>query len=585
MDHYSLEGDFRNWNAPEWELISEADGTGLLTVKLQAVAGGAPEPFSLEFLFPRRGAVGRWSPVADQSVKYLAPDWNGAFETGLVSCQPTVCFFSGNGANCAAFALSEVRRRLKITAGVRGDGMLRCRIDFFTQPEAPLEEYCVAMRIDRRELPFHQVLREMAEWYAAQPEFHSPAPPEAAQEPVFSSWYAYQQEIFDRRLEAECVLARAAGMTTLIIDDGWQTDRGGGGYAYCGDWQVAIRRFPEMKRHVEQVHALGMRCLLWYSVPFIGCNSENFQRFRGRYLYCREDLRAWVLDPRFPEVREFLVETYARALREWGLDGFKLDFIDCFDCADKADVVMDTAAGRDCESVPSAVERLLSEITEELRSLRPDVLLEFRQPYWGPAMRRYGNMFRAGDCPHDLISNRLRTVDMRLCCGSAPVHSDMICWSREDTPEQAAAQLLHVLFSVPQISVKLTELPENHRRTLAFWLQFWMENRNTLLHGAFQPEGPQWNYPLISAEDSRCRISVVYASGQTVPVELAAGQRFHLINATEDSRVAVAWSGSSRQGECFNATGEAFGRIVLRPGLQVIPLPVSGMLSLAACRT
>lgn len=136
FDRYSLEGDFRTWAPPKWNLTSEADGTGLLTVEMTAKQPPAPEPFTLEFTFPRRGAVGRWIPAADRATKYLAPDWDGSFETDLSLLQPTVCFFDGDGVNSAAVALSEVGRRLKITAGVRGDGMLRCRIDFFSRPEA-----------------------------------------------------------------------------------------------------------------------------------------------------------------------------------------------------------------------------------------------------------------------------------------------------------------------------------------------------------------------------------------------------------------------------------------------------------------
>lgn len=70
---------------------------------------------------------------------------------------------------------------------------------------------------------------------------------------------------------------------------------------------------------------------------------------------------------------------------------------------------------------------LLEEISTRLRRINPGILLEFRQHYFGPVMRRCGNMFRTGDCPHDLISNRLRTVDMRLLCENSPVHSDMLC--------------------------------------------------------------------------------------------------------------------------------------------------------------
>lgn len=35
-----------------------------------------------------------------------------------------------------------------------------------------------------------------------------------------------------------------------------------------------------------------------------------------------------MLDPRYKEVRDFLSALYKKALLEWDLDGFKLDFID-----------------------------------------------------------------------------------------------------------------------------------------------------------------------------------------------------------------------------------------------------------------
>ena len=34
-----------------------------------------------------------------------------------------------------------------------------------------------------------------------------------------------------------------------------------------------------------------------------------------------------------------------------------------------------------------------------LTKIKTDVLIEFRQSYIGPLMRKYGNLFRAGDCP------------------------------------------------------------------------------------------------------------------------------------------------------------------------------------------
>ena len=53
-------------------------------------------------------------------------------------------------------------------------------------------------------------------------------------------------------------------------------------------------------------------------------------------------------------------------------------------------------------------------------------MIEFRQSYIGPAIRKYGNIFRAGDCPADILSNRIHTIDLRLTSGSTAVHSDML---------------------------------------------------------------------------------------------------------------------------------------------------------------
>jgi len=41
----------------------------------------------------------------------------------------------------------------------------------------------------------------------------------------------------------------------------------------------------------------------------------------------------YVLDPRYPEVRKFYHRiTYVKAIEEWDLDGFKLDFIGRVSC-------------------------------------------------------------------------------------------------------------------------------------------------------------------------------------------------------------------------------------------------------------
>ena len=90
----------------------------------------------------------------------------------------------------------------------------------------------------------------------------------------------------------------------LIVDDGWQTMDDRRGYRYTGDWEPV--RVGDMKSFVDRVHRLDVKFMLWYSLPFIGENAGNYERFRGKYLRYWESQGAWVLDPRYPEVREFI---------------------------------------------------------------------------------------------------------------------------------------------------------------------------------------------------------------------------------------------------------------------------------------
>lgn len=76
--------------------------------------------------------------------------------------------------------------------------------------------------------------------------------------------------------------------------------------------------------------------------------------------------------------------------------------------------------------------RLVKEVRSALVAVKPDVLLEFRQRYTGPAIRQYGNMLRANDCPSDILGNRRRIIDLRIASGKTAVHSDMLVWSPVD---------------------------------------------------------------------------------------------------------------------------------------------------------
>ena len=89
-------------------------------------------------------------------------------------------------------------------------------------------------------------------------------------------------------------------------------------------------------------------------------------------------------------------------------------------------------------------------------------------------------MLRVMDCPNDAICNRQDVVNLRFTSGNTAVHSDMIMWHYDDTVESAALQLVSIMYSVPQISVRIAKLSDEHKKMLDFYLHFWRENRETL---------------------------------------------------------------------------------------------------------
>ena len=229
-------------------------------------------------------------------------------------------------------------------------------------------------------------------------------------------------------------------------------------------------------------------------MPFVGYFSENHKKFAGKYLRNNDNINCSTLDPRYKEVRDFLTETYVDAVKKWNLDGLKLDFIDRFFSDGKV------SDGMDFVSVEDATEQLLKDIAVAVKKIKPDIMIEFRQPYIGPVITAYGNMIRVWDCPLDPLSNRLGTLNLRLTARNCAVHSDMINWGREDSPESVASRLISAMFSVPQISVRLSEIKPEQRLALKNYLDFWNRYSEVITKGELTLWDPESNYSAAQAK-------------------------------------------------------------------------------------
>jgi alpha-galactosidase len=156
-------------------------------------------------------------------------------------------------------------------------------------------------------------------------------------------------------------------------------------------------------------------------------------------------------------------------------------------------------------------------------------------------MRKYGKIFRGVDAPGNAWANRAEVTDVRLLGGTTAPHSDMFMWHPDEPVEAAALQFLNVLFAVPQVSVKLTQFPEGHRRMVREWTRYWKENRDVLMRGEFLPSNPGSIYPAIVAHLDGKAIAGVYsdALARLPDVDLRA---VDLVNANAGSSVVMELS-------------------------------------------
>ncbi|MGE7634136.1 glycoside hydrolase family 36 protein [Bacillus paramycoides] len=472
-----------------------------------------------------------WHPGSSRS-KSFGVDWDGGFSSKATVLAPVGCFYNQEGQNRLAVAYSNAMDTVNFNLGVHEEtGTMKAQITLFTEPSKVQSSYDGVIRVDMRDIPYYQAIQDISVWYEEMDGYGPSFVPEIAKLPMYSTWYSFHQDISDDEIEKQCEIAKQLGCGAVIVDDGWQTEDDHRGYAYCGDWEVSPKRIVGMREHVERVHDFGMKYLLWYSVPFVGIYSKTWERFRSKILYFSDNLQAGVLDPRYPEVREYLISTYEKALKEWDLDGFKFDFIDLFDLNRAKGQAIQFDPERDYESVQEAVDRLFTDIMESLKLIKPSIMVEFRQRYIGPYMRKYGNIFRVGDCPNDAITNRVGIMDLRLLSGNTAVHSDMIMWSPEDTTENAALQLINVIFGVPQFSMRFEKLNKDHFEMAKFWLGFSKKYQDVLLNGDLKPTAPELLYPIVETVNDSTRLIAIYAdvcikTGANIPEE------FIIVNGT-----------------------------------------------------
>jgi hypothetical protein len=157
--------------------------------------------------------------------------------------------------------------------------------------------------------------------------------PAWARLPEINTWRAFEENISQATIMEFVERWEAHGYRfgCVTIDEGW-TPRA----AAFGDWVPDAERFPDLRGLVDWLHGKGLAVRLWIAPMLVNDGAQTArsplaQEFlRGEH---GKELRqigrnARLLDPRSPAVSEHVTGTFARLVRDYDVDAFKLDF--CF---------------------------------------------------------------------------------------------------------------------------------------------------------------------------------------------------------------------------------------------------------------
>jgi alpha-galactosidase len=333
-----------------------------------------------------------------------------------------------------------------------------------------------------------------------------PLHPNAA-DPLYCTWYAHGPMATQEKVLAELDMVRDLGFRNYVIDEGW-FGREAEAWQFRGDYTPNPEKFPDMRKVVDAVHKRGMNILLWVSPFQIAPKSSKYPELKG-YLNKRDRLGElpyflpmlgpWVtaaakepdvedrmeLCPRTGITETYVPELVAGLIRDYNLDGLKIDFID------QVSVLPCTADHEHIyPTVGEAMARTVRAMDVAIRQVKPDAIIEFRLPYANIFLRPFATLYRAQDCPWDWDQNRRQCAWIKsFTPGYGPLpEADYISWRRDESVENVAKAVESaILYCVPSIGMDFTKLPESHLKIVKQWLRFYQEHKEEIIRGRWQP--------------------------------------------------------------------------------------------------
>ncbi len=417
--------------------------------------------------------------------------------------------------------------------------------------------------LSTRRIPWQETLKAYREFVDREwPQPRLPVP-ESAYDPIFCTWYAVLHDVTQEWVLENAYLASRLGFKTWITDYGWFLDQTSDANLgeFAGDWQPSARRFPDFAGHVAQVQQMGLRYLLWVAPAMVGKQSQA-AREHANLLQQAAGMQFDCLSPWKAQSAELIAGHLERLMKDYHLDGFKLDFIDTLD-------PHQVPPDPDYQTAGEGEYNLLSQALDRLQAIRPDVLVEFRNSYSNLAGRRFANLYRANDTPFNPANNRWQVALLRLLAPDRAAALDPVCWGQDASLEEVAVMLINALCGVPMVSVDLGTCQPGYLNLLRYWIGFYNQHRDTLAHGEFLPEFHHNALPVIRFVGKNERILALYED-YPLTLDMQAGDAVWVLNAS--TRPYIDLLPDKSTGSWMVTAGDKFGSPVYT---KVIALPVS----------
>jgi hypothetical protein len=435
--------------------------------------------------------------------------------------------------NCPGAA--EIRRLLptisKRRAMVGGDHHVALAFQWTAEAD-DTQELAVDLYVNHSAGHWFEALRQYTDLICERERIEHPIHP-AAWEPVWCTWTAFpSSEMNEQRVLANARIARQMGMGAIILDDGWfgpGLDDDGPRPINHGDYEPDPTKFDDLPALVRRVQAMGLKFLLWHAPLCVAPTSDAAKRLSRWFM--RDESGDFLsvngmyqLCPACPQVRRHVRDETQRLLRDYGVDGLKVDLFNCL----SPRPCLSAAHEHDIDDPLLALDELMATQWQAAREVNPDVLIELKQDYGNVRLARLGTMVRAGDTAYDMDTNLLRCAYTQAFAQC--VHVDPLVTSIHTRPQALALMMIKALSGgVPTFSMDLVSLDDEQRQVITTWLGFYNRHRSMFQHRR-RPQGRNLNV-WQGGEGEQRWISAV---GAACEVRLTAMPGvLHLLNGTD----------------------------------------------------